>query len=79
MPLVVTTAVILPTNVGRVDKVTVSVVAVAAVTCPTAPLLSVTELLEELVSKPKPLMVSVLSPAALAAVLLVTTGITEAT
>ncbi len=77
--LVVTTAVMLPTEVGRVLSVTVSVVAVAAVTEPTAPLVSVTVLLLADVSKPKPLMVSVVLPAPWFAVLLVTTGITEAT
>ena len=56
---VVTTAVRLPAVVGLVENVTVSEVAVAAVTVPTAPLLKTTVLLAAVVSKPKPLMVSV--------------------
>lgn len=63
MPLVVTTAVMLPTALGRVVRFTVNVVAVAAATVPTAPLLSVTKLLLLEVSKPKPLIVSVAMPA----------------
>ncbi len=79
MVLVVTMAVMLPTVVGRVVKFTVNVVAVAEEIVPTAPLLRVTALLDDVVSKPKPLMVKVVKPAAWLAVLLVTTGITEAT
>lgn len=62
--LVVTTAVMLPTEVGRVVKVNVNVVAVADDTVATAPLVKVTELLEAEESKPKPLIVSVVLPAA---------------
>ena len=43
-PLTVTIAVRLPADVGLVENVTVSEVAVAAVTVPTAPLLKTTEL-----------------------------------
>lgn len=55
---VVTTAVRLPAVSGRVEKVTVSDVAVASVTVPTAPLLKTTVLLAAVVSKPKPLIVN---------------------
>jgi hypothetical protein len=55
---VVTTAVRLPAVSGRVERVTVSDVAVASVTVPTAPLLKTTVLLAEVVSKPKPLIVN---------------------
>lgn len=79
MLLVVTTAVILPTVVGRVVIVTVSVVAVAAETRPMAPLDNVTELFPATESKPNPLMVRVVLPAAWVAVLLVTIGETVAT
>lgn len=75
---VVTTAVIFPTLVGLVPIVTVSVVAVAAVTVPVAPLLSVTTLLPGVVSKPAPVIVSVLSEADRFVVVAVTTGVTEA-
>ena len=77
--LVVTTAVKLPTAVGFVDKVTVSAVAVAAVTVPTAPLLKATVLLPGVVSKPKPLIVTVLALASKLATLVVTVGVTVAT
>ena len=78
-PSVVTTAVRLPVAVGLVPKVTVSEVAVAAVTVPTAPLLNVTVLWASVVSKPAPLMLSVLALMARLLVLLVTTGATVAT
>ncbi len=61
---VVTTAVRLPAVVGLVVKFTVSEVAVAAVTVPTAPSLKTTVLLAAVVSKPKPLMVTVAALAA---------------
>jgi len=77
--LLVTTAVKLPMEVGFVEKVTVSDVAVAVVIVPTAPLLKVTELLAATVSKPAPLMVIVEELAPSAAVLTVTTGATVAT
>lgn len=76
--LVVTTAVMLPTLVGFVPMVTVRVVAVAAETVPVAPLLNTTVLLLGVVSKPTPVMVSVLSEADRFVVVAVTTGITEA-
>ena len=60
-PSVVTTAVRLPAAVGLVENVTVSEVVVAAVTVPTAPSLKATVLLPAVVSKPKPLMVSVVA------------------
>src|SRR2546421_664539 len=63
-PLVVTTAVKLPSAVGLVENVTVSDVAVAAVTVPTAPSLNTTVLLLAVVSKSKPLMVIVVALAA---------------
>ena len=53
--------------------------AVAAVTVPTAPLLKVTVLLAAVMSKPYPLMVSVVSSAARLAVLLVRPPVTVAT
>lgn len=77
--MVVTTAVRLPIDVGFVEKVTVSSVAVAVVTVPTAPLLKVTELLAAVVSKPVPAIVIVVALAPKAAVLLVTVGFTVAT
>ena len=55
-PLTVTIAVRLPADVGLVENVTVSEVAVAAVTVPTAPLLKITVLRLAVVSKPKPAM-----------------------
>ncbi len=76
--LTATTAVKLPA-VGRVEKVTVSEVAVAAVTVPTAPLLNVTTLLAAVVLKPKPLIVTVFAVRASAVVAAVTTGPTAAT
>ena len=63
-----------PTDVGFVERVTVSTVAVAVVTVPTAPLLRVTVLFEAVVSKPNPLIVIVEAFAARFAVLAVTTG-----
>ena len=58
--LVVTTADRPPTFVGRVESDTESAVAVADVTMPTAPLLNTTVLLPAVVSKPTPMIVSVL-------------------
>lgn len=79
-PPVVTTAVRLPATVGLVPNVTVRAVVVAAVTVPTAPLFITTTLLPGVVpSKPEPLMVTVAAFAAIAAELLVTTGVTVAT
>lgn len=63
MLLVVTTAVMLPTDVGRVVSKIVSEVAVAAVTRPMAPLVNVTELFAEVESKPKPAIVNAVEPA----------------
>ena len=77
--LVVTTTVKSSAVTGVVERVTVSVVAVAAVTVPTAPLLKTTVLLLAVLSKPKPLMLSVVASAARSAVLLVTTGAKKAT
>ena len=48
-----------PTDVGLVENVTVSEVAVAAVTVPTAPLLKTTVLFTAVVLKPYPLMETV--------------------
>jgi hypothetical protein len=76
--LVVTLAVIIPTDVGFVESVTVRTVAVAVVTVPTAPLLSVTVLFDAVVSKPNPLIVIVDAFATRLAVLTVTTGCTVA-
>lgn len=61
--LVVTTAVMLPTDVGRVVNRIVKDVLVAAVTRPIAPLVKVTVLLAAVESKPKPLIVSAVEPA----------------
>lgn len=69
----------LPDVCGFLEKVIVSAVAVALVTSPMAPLLKTTELLARVVSKPKPLMVSVVALARRSLVLLVTTGVTVAT
>jgi hypothetical protein len=77
--LLVTTAVRLPAEVGLVENVTVSAVAVAAVTVPTAPLLKTTVLCEAIRSKPKPLIVTLDAFAARFTTLLVTTGETVAT
>lgn len=63
---------------GFVENVTVSDVVVAAEIVPTAPLLSVTELLAETESNPNPLIVIVLAFDARLALLLVTTGVTVA-
>ena len=79
MLLVVTTAVRLPAEVGFVENVTVSVVAVAVVTVPLAPLLKTTVLFPAVVLKPKPLIVMVAASAARFAELLETTGVTVAT
>ena len=76
--LVVTIAVKLPTTAGLTANVTVRLVAVAVVTTPTAPLLKTTVLREGMVSKPRPLMTIVDALIARPAVLLVTSGITEA-
>lgn len=59
IPFVVTTAVKGPAVAGNVVNVTERVEAVAESTVPTAPLLNVTVLLEAVVSKPIPLIVSV--------------------
>lgn len=77
--MVVTTAFKLPAVDGLVPKVIVNAVAVAAVTVPTAPLSNVTELSPAVVLNPKPLMVMVVALADRFAVLLVTTGLTDAT
>ena len=69
----------MPAVVGDVENVTVSAVEVAAVTVPTAPSLKTTVLLAAVVSKSKPLMVSVVALAARFVVLLVTAGATVAT
>lgn len=74
-----TTAVKLPIDVGLVENVTVSDVAVAEVTVPTPPLLNTTVLFAAVVSKPLPAIVIVAAFAPKAAVLLVTTGFTVAT
>ncbi len=74
-----TTAVILPEAVGGVVRRTVRDVAVAAVTVPEAPLLNVTELFAAVVSNPNPVMVSDAARADTSVVVLVTTGVTEAT
>jgi hypothetical protein len=75
---VVTTAVKLPAD-ARVEKVTVSDVAVAAVTVPTAPLLNTTLLFPAVVLKPNPLMTNVLAVRESVVVRSVTVGITVAT
>ena len=64
---------------GRVEKVTVKVVAVAAVTVPTAPLLKITVLLPTVVLNPNPRIVIVVAFEAIEVVLGVTAGIREAT
>ena len=73
-----TTAVKFPA-LGLVEKVTVKVVAVAAVTVPTAPLLKTTVLLPTVVLNPNPRIVIVVAVEVMAAVLIVTVGIREAT
>lgn len=75
--MVVTTAVMLPTLVGRAESVTVRVVDVADETVPVAPLVRTTVLLLAVVSKPTPLMVRVVPEAARSTVLAVTTGVTD--
>lgn len=75
----VTIAVKLPADVGLVDSVTVSDVAVAAVTVPTAPLLNVTALLAAVVLKPVPAIVTVEAFAARLVVALVIVGVNLAT
>ncbi len=77
--MVVTTALKAPAAVGGVVRSIVSDRVVAAVTVPMAPLVSVTELLAAVGSKPKPLIVSVSASAARLIELLVITGVTEAT
>ncbi len=77
--LLVTIAVNATGDVGFVLNVTVSEVVVAAVTVPTAPLLKTTVLLAAAVSKPNPLMDSVVSSASRLEVLFVTTGTTVET
>lgn len=78
-PLVVTIAVNDPANVGFVENDTVSDVAVAAVTVPTAPLLNTTVLLDAVVLKPVPVIVTVAALAARLPVELVTVTGTVAT
>lgn len=75
---VVTTAVMLPSDVGFVPNVTVKAVGVAAVIVPTAPLLKTTELLAKVELKPNPFMTMPLAFIAKPLVRLVTTGITVA-
>ena len=77
--LVVTTAVRLPREVGLVVNRTVSEVAVAAVTLPAAPRLNATVLFAKMVSKPKPLMMTVSELKARLATLVVTMGLMVAT
>lgn len=77
--LVVTIAVILPREFGRVENVTVSVVSVAVVTVPTAPLLKTIVLRFATGSKPKPLIVIVVAVMPNPVVLLETTVTTFAT
>ena len=77
--LLVTIAFSSPAFAGFVLNVTVSEVVVAAVTVPTAPLLKTTVLLAAAVSKPNPLMDSVVSSASRLEVLFVTTGTTVET
>ena len=74
----VTVAVKFPSEVGRVDKLTVSDDAVAVVTLPIAPLLKTTELFVAVRSNPNPLMVMEFAFASWLVVLLVTTGMTVA-
>ena len=74
----VTTAVRLPIVSGDVSNPTVIDVAVDEITVPTAPLLSTTELLAAVVSKPRPAITTVAAFAARLAVLLVTTGVIAA-
>ena len=69
----------MPSVVGLVEKVTVSAVAVADVTVPMAPLLNVTVLLDAVVLKPEPLMVTVAAFAPMVAELSVTIGAILAT
>ena len=52
--MLVTIAVKLPTDVGLVENVVSSAVALAAVTVPTAPLLKATVLFAAVASKPNP-------------------------
>lgn len=78
-PFVVTTAFNGPPRSGRAANVMLSEVVVAEVMMPTAPPLNVTELLLTVESKPKPLMVRVVTPAASVVVLAVIAGTTEAT
>ncbi len=61
-----------PVDVGLVENVTVSDVFVAAVTVPAAPRLNVTVLWAAVVSKPKPLMVTVVDAMGELVVLVVT-------
>jgi len=77
-PLVVTTAVKGPADVGFVENVTVRDVAVAAVTVPTAPLLNTTVLFPAVVLNPAPLMMTVSAFAASEVVATVTAGLTVA-
>ena len=78
-PPTVTIAVKLPAEVGLVEKVTVSKVAVADDTVPTAPLLKVTVLLPAVALKPVPAIVNVVALAARLLVALVMVGVKVAT
>ena len=79
MVLVVTMTVRLPIVAGDVSNPTVIDVAVAAVTVPAAPLLRTTVLLAGIVSNPTPAITMDDALAAMLAVLLVTTGVIDAT
>ena len=79
MELVVTLAVMLPTESGSLEKVTVNAVFEAAVTVPIAPRLRVTLLSAIVVLKPKPLITTVVALAARLVVLMVISGLTLAT
>ena len=77
--MVVKVAVRLPAVVGLVENVTVIDVELEVVTDPMAPLLKTSVLLLWIVSKPNPLIVTVVAFAAKLTVLLVMTGMTVAT
>lgn len=79
MLLLVTTAVRSIAVAGVVENRTVSDVGEADVTVPTAPSLNTTVLFAAVVSKPNPLIVSVVASARRLDVLAVTTGVTVAT
>ena len=76
--MVVTVALRIPA-MGLVVIETVREVAVASEMAPTAPLLNATVLLAAVVSKPEPLIVSVVRLAARLVVAVVTTGFSDAT